>query len=181
MFAAESMDASQTDDVHRGLSGRGVVVELLDASGKVPEADGVWLHEHAVASVRALGATGLVSVKIVGDGEMAEAHERWLETPGTTDVITFDLGSDPAATPAHIEADLLVCVDEAARQAKARGHTVRQELLLYVLHGLLHCLGHDDHDDAAFARMHAEEDRVLVAIGVGATFGRADGSKEGAS
>lgn len=181
MFAADSQSASQTDDVHRGFSGRGVVVELLDASGKVPAADGAWLHEHAAASVRALGATAVVSVKIVGDAEMAEAHERWLETPGTTDVITFDLGSEPDGATPHIEADLLICVDEAARQAKARGHTARQELLLYVLHGLLHCLGHDDHDDAAFARMHAEEDRVLAAIGVGATFGRGTGSQEGAS
>jgi len=42
--------------------------------------------------------------------------------------------------------------------------------LLYVVHGVLHCLGHDDHDEAGYASMHALEDRVLYAIGVGATF-----------
>jgi probable rRNA maturation factor len=66
-------------------------------------------------------------------------------------------------------------VDEAGRQSAVRGHTVEQELLLYVVHGVLHCLGHDDHDPDAAARMHAEEDRVLAAVGVGVTYARGAG------
>ena len=43
-------------------------------------------------------------------------------------------------------------------------------MLLYAVHGLLHCAGFDDHETAAFDRMHAEEDRILRAIGVGPIF-----------
>lgn len=117
---------------------------------------------------------------------MAAAHQEYLGEPGTTDVITFDM-SDPDAA-AHfspegtemlsglpgrdLDADLLICFDVAARQAEARDHAVEQELLLYVVHGLLHCLGHDDHDADAAARMHEAEDRVLTALGIGATYSR---------
>ena len=57
----------------------------------------------------------------------------------------------------------------AARPTR-RSHPVERELLLYIIHGILHCLGEDDHDDDAYARMHAREDDLLEAIGVGRTF-----------
>src|SRR6185369_8183115 len=96
-------------------------------------------------------------VRVVGDEEMAAAHQRFSGVAGTTDVLTFDLTEAGGA----LDVDLLVCFDEASRQAASRGHGVERELLLYVVHGVLHCLGHDDHEEAAAARMHAEEDRVL--------------------
>lgn len=101
---------------------------------------------------------------------MAAAHEQYSGIAGTTDVLTFDLAEGGSARGAALDVDILVCVDEARRQGTDRGHEVERELLLYILHGVLHCLGHDDHDDDAFERMHAEEDRILTAIGVGPTF-----------
>jgi ssRNA-specific RNase YbeY (16S rRNA maturation enzyme) len=43
-------------------------------------------------------------------------------------------------------------------------------LLLYVVHALLHCLGHDDHEEQAAEAMHRMEDAVLESIGVGPVF-----------
>ena len=100
---------------------------------------------------------------------MVALHEQHCDIPGTTDVLTFDLRADLAAP---IDVDIVVCLDEAARQAASRGHDAIHELLLYVLHGVLHCAGYDDHDDDDYAAMHAEEDRILAAIGVGALFTR---------
>ena len=102
---------------------------------------------------------------------MAEAHQRWSGVSGTTDVLTFDLAEGRSAGGEALDVDLLLCADEARRQADARGFPIERELLLYLVHGVLHCLGHDDHDEDAFARMHAEEDRLLEAAGVGATYG----------
>ncbi|MEM1165145.1 MAG: rRNA maturation RNase YbeY [Planctomycetota bacterium] len=129
-----------------------------------------WLEETAARAIDTLGAHGSVSIRLVGDEEMAAAHLRHCAEPGTTDVITFDATAGDAARTRALDADLLVCVGEARRQAIARNLTFEREVLLYILHGVLHCLGEDDHEDAAFARMHAREDRILEAIGVGATF-----------
>ena len=71
-----------------------------------------------------------------------------------------------------IEADVVVCVDEAARRSAELGHSLERELLLYALHGVLHCAGFDDQTDEGFEAMHAEEDRILSVIGVGPTFDR---------
>ncbi len=109
-----------------------------------------------------------VTFYLVDDDYIAKVHKRTHGSSDTTDVITMPL-SDPGKP---IEADVILCVDEAFRRAEELGHTAEQELLLYALHGLLHCAGLDDRDDASFKAMHAEEDRILEAIGVGRTFDR---------
>lgn len=143
-------------------------VALLDSTARLRGSDLAWLDEHALAALAQLpaAADAEISVRIVGDREMARSHERHTDATGTTDVLTFDLTED--GEPVH--ADLLVCLDEAERQARAHEHPVTHELLLYILHGCLHCMGHDDTTDEAGARMHAEEDRVLHAIGIGPVF-----------
>jgi len=150
----------------------GVTVELVDTSGRLPTGDAAWLHDKVKQVAGLLGIRGVVSARVVGDEEMAEAHEDFCGVEGTTDVITFDL-TDPAeglGAKGVVEADLLLCLDEAERQAARRGHALREELLLYVVHGVLHCLGHDDHDEAGYERMHAEEDRLMGLLGIGPTF-----------
>lgn len=142
-----------------------------------------------------LTLSGEVRVRLVNDTEMAAAHVEYCEIEGTTDVLTFDMSEvesvdagtqsarmsgDPkslapnAATPdvrvPVLDVDILACVDEAARQAVGRGHSVEHELLLYILHGALHCLGHDDHDEVSHSAMHAAEDRALVAAGFGTIY-----------
>ena len=131
------------------------------------EIDFLWLDGQLRNVVMHLEAPiGRVSIRIVDDSEMTDLNRRFHDADETTDVLTFC--DTPASGP--IDADLALCADEAARQASERGHSIDRELLLYALHGLLHCCGFDDADDDGFDAMHAEEDRILDAIGVGATF-----------
>lgn len=143
-------------------------VDLADDTGLVSELDKKELTRLLTAAGRELDATGELRLRVVHDPVMAGLHERHTNVAGTTDVLTFDLrpmGLGP------VDADIVVCLDEARRQALARGHPPERELLLYAIHGLLHCLGHDDHDNEAYQRMHAAEDRLLTALGVGPVFG----------
>ena len=165
-----------------GMVGPGAVraVDVVDGSGRMGPGLLAWLRERAGAAVGVLGAVGEVRVRVVGDREMAAAHEKFAGVAGTTDVLTFDMaeekreGRRPEAYATALDVDVLVCFDEAAREAGRRGHAAEREVLLYIVHGVLHCMGHDDHDEGAAARMHAEEDRVLEAVGVGATYGRGE-------
>jgi probable rRNA maturation factor len=119
-----------------------------------------------------------LNLVIVADDEMAELHEQYTGVAGTTDVLTFDLnqsaegGSPPGSdqAPSALESDIILCLDEAKRQADQRGHEPRHELLLYAVHGLMHLLGEDDHDEAAYQRMHAREDALLQQMGFGPLF-----------
>lgn len=156
-------------------------IELECAPAAESQVNLSWLEKCVRAAV---GASGLpvrrLSVRIVGDAEMQALHRRHLRIDTTTDVLTF--AASPPGEP--IEADIAVCAAEAARRAGEFGHSVDRELLLYIIHGLLHAAGWDDVDPDAFRRMHQEEDRILGEIGVGATFDRsraqpADPSREG--
>ena len=161
--------ARQSDDNRPpGAPVPGTEIDIADDTGRVPAADVRWLTDMVGQALGVLGARGSVAVRILADPAMSAAHKAHTGVDGTTDVLTFDLGT--AGTV--LDTDILICLDEAQRQATARGIAARQELLLYILHGILHCLGHDDHDDAAYARMHAEEDRILTALGIGPVFAK---------
>lgn len=164
------LDASRRDDSRFGVS-----VDVCDHRSLLSKHDLDRLTALCHAAMRESNLSGEVRIKLVSDSEMIDAHTRYSDDPTTTDVLTFDLSDGPG--PRTLDVDLLLCVDEARRQATTRGHPVERELVLYALHGMLHCVGYDDHDDADFAAMHAEEDRVLEAIGVGRTF--AAGEKGG--
>ena len=158
----------------RSTEPRGVTrVEWLDPRSLLAVAERRWLADQSAAALSALAGAddrargGEVRVRVVDDAEMDAAHRQYSGLPGTTDVLTFDLREDPAGL---LDTDLLVCVDEAARQGARHGHDRARELLLYMVHGTLHCLGEDDATDDAAERMHAREDAVLTSIGVGATF-----------
>lgn len=112
-------------------------------------------------------AAGAITLLLVADEQMCELHGQYKDDPTTTDVLTFDL-RETADEP--IEGDLVLCVDEAARQAKVRGHDTRTELLLYAVHGLLHLMGYDDLRPADFKKMHAKEDELFKAAGYGPVF-----------
>ena len=119
-----------------------------------------------------------IDVLLVGDAAMDAAHRRYMDIAGTTDVMSFpahdEVAGQGAAVP--VEADLIVCTDVAAREAAARGHPPEREILLYAVHGTLHACGFRDDSAAAAAAIHAEEDRILDAGGVGAVY--ATGSAE---
>lgn len=121
-----------------------------------------------------------VSIALVGDSKMAALHEQFMNIPGPTDVLTFELDHDRRGR--CVGGEVVICVSYAQRQAKKRKIDIKKELLLYSLHGLLHLAGYDDLTPADYAKMHREEDRILSAIGVGPVFGPAVGSaKPGSS
>lgn len=106
------------------------------------------------------------TVEVVDDARMCELHGRWKNDPSTTDVLTF-----PMSNPGEpIDADVMICLDEAERRSASLAHDRAHELVLYALHGVLHVTGFVDDTEEAFARMHAEEDRLLVEVGIGALF-----------
>ena len=152
-------------------SGPRASIEVIDATGVLSVDLLAWLRGRALAALGEMGNAGSVRVRIVDDAEMSVAHERYAGVSGTTDILTFDL-SEPCDdfSSKVLDIDLIICVDRARRQGEDRGHGTERELLLYIVHGVLHCLGYDDHDESGYRAMHEREDEILSAIGVGRTF-----------
>jgi len=109
-----------------------------------------------------------VEIAVVGRRRMATLNEAHLGHAGPTDVLTFDLST---GSNGGVSALIVVCADLAVRQGRRRGHAAWKELLLYVAHGLLHVMGYDDRSADQARRMHAREDELLEAFGVGRVYG----------
>jgi probable rRNA maturation factor len=117
------------------------------------------LIERAVqATLRHCGVEDLhVSLLLTGDEEIAQIHADYLDDPTPTDVISFALEDG---------AELVVSVETAARVAGETGHDVLAEVVLYVVHGLLHCCGFDDIAAADRVAMRAAEREILTGLGL---------------
>ena len=165
--------------LNEGMDRQGLAsIEVVDPVEMVRAAERGWVRARLGEALAVLGAGGEVRVMLTDDAGIASAHVERCGVAGVTDVITFDLSEGGGRD--GLDVDLLVCVDEARRQGVARDWGVEREILLYALHGVLHCLGYDDADEGSSRRMHAREDEVLDAIGVGRTFSGGGGGAGGA-
>ena len=147
-------------------------IEVRAAPGLVQPVQVNWIAANleraaALIAARENAAIARLNVLIVDDARMIALHESHSGDATTTDVLTFDLRTDKRQP---VEADIVICADEAASRAAELQHPIERELLLYCVHGVLHCLGYDDHDEHSWRRMHALEDDILRDIGVGAVF-----------
>jgi probable rRNA maturation factor len=145
------------------------VIEIHQTPGVARRLKMSWLRDHLrLIAGKIKHPLARIGVSLTDDEGMIRLHHQYLGLTTTTDVLTFS----NSAEGHPIDVDIAACVDEAARQAAKHQHSIEQEILLYILHGLLHCCGFDDHTKAGYAKMHAEEDRILKAVGVGATFSK---------
>lgn len=103
-----------------------------------------------------------VDLAVVNRDEIASLNRRYLRHAGPTDVLSFDLSD---ADREGICAQIIVCGDLAAAQAREYGLTPQRELMVYVIHGLLHLMGYEDDSVRGAARMHARQDELLEAFG----------------
>lgn len=114
-----------------------------------------WL-ESLVAEL-APGAASL-AVRFVSDREMRRLNASYRQIDRPTDVLSF-----PDEPGAHL-GDLAVSVPTARRQATERGHATERELRTLMLHGVLHCLGHDhETDDGTMERLERRLRRRFIA------------------
>jgi len=101
-----------------------------------------------------------LSIAVVGDERMHELNRQFLGHDYPTDVLSFLLGSDPEQK--SLEGEIIVSSDYAAREAARFGWPADDELLLYVIHGCLHLVGHDDKSPVTKRAMRQAEARYLA-------------------
>jgi probable rRNA maturation factor len=142
----------------------------IEISGRTGAAHVPYLRRHLVRAHAILRpALREFSLALVGNARMAELHQQFMNIPGPTDVLTFELDHD--ARGRVTAGEVVVCVPYALREARRRGVPPRDELLLYALHGMLHLCGYNDLTDRDFAKMHKREDEILTELGIGPVFG----------
>jgi probable rRNA maturation factor len=110
-----------------------------------------------------------LSVALVDDAEIRELNSVYRGVDEVTDVLSF-----PQLEGAELESlvsgqgggdeqlgDIVIDVEQAARQARESGTDLQSEVEALSAHGLLHLLGFDDETDEGASKMEAAERRLL--------------------
>ena len=137
---------------------------------------GVAVDERSIVSVARFALDAMrvnplaeLSVLLVELDVMAELHQRWLELPGPTDVMSFPMDEldasrrpDSLDDPESILGDIVLCPEFARDQARTAGHGLSEELHLLTVHGVLHLLGYDHAEPDEEREMFSLQNKLLA-------------------
>ncbi|MFT5169594.1 MAG: putative rRNA maturation factor [Lysobacterales bacterium] len=79
-----------------------------------------------------------------------------------TDVITFDTSDQFSSVRGQLEGEIFISTDAARQNARLHKTTEDNELTLYIVHGILHLLGYDDHSKNDIKKMRDKEIQVMT-------------------
>jgi rRNA maturation RNase YbeY len=94
-----------------------------------------------------------LSIVFVGTARMRSLNRKYLKHDYVTDVLTFDLGEGSG--------EIIICPQVARTNAKAHQTSTENEIILYVIHGILHLAGYDDHSPKDILEMRRMENELL--------------------
>lgn len=126
---------------------------VVDPSA-VRHAVAVALHAEQIPSA-------VISITIVDNPTIHRLNREYLQHDYPTDVISFALETNPT-----IEGEIIASGEMACQMAIECGWDASNELLLYVVHGLLHLCGYDDLTPEDQAVMRQREREILGLLGI---------------
>jgi len=147
-----------------------VSIEVCNESGvTVDESLIASVARHALDAMHVNPAAEL-SILAVTTEVMSELHERWMDEPGPTDVMSFPMDElveesrrpDAPDTGPALLGDIVLCPEFAKAQARQAGHTLSDELHLLTVHGVLHLLGYDHGEPDEEREMFALQNKLLT-------------------
>jgi len=96
-----------------------------------------------------------LSIAFIGEREMRELNRAYRGKDCVTDVLSFEEVGE-----------ILICYPQAKRQAAQMGHSVRDELVFLVVHGVLHAFGYDHERPRDAKKMFPLQTRILTRLGI---------------
>jgi probable rRNA maturation factor len=158
------MTERRTSDMMVSIQWLSVPENSVDA-GRVSEA-----VDAAFRAARRACA-GELSVVFTNDPEIERLNRTFRGVSAPTDVLAFqatDNLSNFVLAPENSfqHGDIVVSAPRAAAQAAEYGHSFEDEVLILVVHGVLHLLGYDHEDPEEEPQMWSVQERALKALGV---------------
>ena len=111
----------------------------------------------------------VVSVTFVEPEEIRELNGQYRGKDAVTDVLSFPQFDDWDDLPEEGEivlGDVVICMDQAARQAEEFGHSLEREVLYLFVHSIYHLLGYDHMEEHDKREMRQKEEDVMARLGL---------------
>ena len=113
-----------------------------------------------------------ISVTLTGDDQVRALNAQWRGKDRPTNVLSFpmaderDLGRATLAGPELLLGDIILAHGVCKAEAADKGIGVEQHASHLLVHGTLHLLGYDHHEDSDADDMEAREVRALARLGI---------------
>lgn len=131
-------------------------IEVTNSSGQlVPSAEVTSLLSFAMGKLN-LNPDCDLSVGFIDDEYMTELHIKWMNEPGSTDVLSFPMDMPENDGDIVTLGDIMISPLFAAAQAQVAGHSAEHEIYILAVHGLLHIIG--------YHHAEPEEERIMFAL-----------------
>ena len=139
-----------------------MTIEVTNTSGQlVPATEINSLLTFALLELE-LNPECEVNVSFVDDDYMTELHIKWMDEPGTTDVLSFPMDMPEEPGEAVTLGDIVISPIVAAAQALTQGHSTEHEIYILATHGLLHIIGYDHADKVEERIMFELQEKIVT-------------------
>ena len=141
------------------------MIEVINRQRKVSLDCERWEKFAARALKVAPAGDAGVTIAFVSDRRMRELNRRWRDKRGTTDVLSFPAAQDEFEKLEGFQlGDIVISVEQTARQAAEHGLSFEGEVAQLILHGVLHLCGYDHETDKG--EMNRLELRLRRRLGI---------------
>lgn len=139
-----------------------MTIEVTNTSGQlVPTTEMTSLMTHAMNALD-LNPECDLNIAFVEDDYMTELHIKWMDEPGTTDVLSFPMDMPEEPGEVVTLGDIVISPVVAAAQALNQGHSTEHEIYILATHGLLHIIGYDHADKAEEKIMFELQEKIVT-------------------
>ena len=113
-----------------------------------------------------------LSIRLTGNEEVRALNAEWRGKDKPTNVLSFPLAEEAELSEADVRGpelmlgDIVLARGVCAAEACAKGVALEDHAAHLLVHGTLHLLGYDHHDDASAEDMEAREIRALARLGL---------------
>jgi probable rRNA maturation factor len=113
------------------------------------------------------GTATELGLTLADDAASQALNREWRGRDRPTNVLSFPIRAlRPGDAPGPMLGDLVLALETLEREAAGEGKSLADHFLHLVVHGALHCLGHDHEGEREAERMEALERLVLADLGV---------------
>lgn len=142
----------------------------VESEESLPEALYRELEKAAlrVLTEEAVGDGAEISIALTDEATIRQLNYDYRGVDAVTDVLSFEMGEALPEGGRYL-GDVIIAVPVAQRQADEQGHALMAELVLLVVHGVLHLLGYDHDGPDSKAAMWDKQRELMAQLGWEAT------------
>ncbi|MDP2932361.1 MAG: rRNA maturation RNase YbeY [Chloroflexota bacterium] len=143
-------------------------INVLVVKGVAANVEAGWLQRVAeqVLTAQNISPSAELSLVLTTPKKIRELNRDYLGEDSPTDVLSFPMEPESSAFvmppdgKLHL-GEVIISYSQAAAQAREHQHSVKKELVILLIHGVLHVLGFDHAQPDEERRMRAREAEIL--------------------